>query len=98
MSEKPPDLRKLAAFFQGGAELLASLGKFAAAMAPPPGEEPEDPYRILGVNRGDPPKLIEGVYRAKARVLHPDNKETGDAEAFKRLKAAYDQVRNGGKA
>lgn len=51
-----------------------------------------DPYRILGVEPGDPPELVTAVFRAKAKVLHPD-KKAGDAEKFKRLDAAYKAVK-----
>ena len=50
-----------------------------------------DPYRILGVEPGDPPELVTAVFRAKAKVLHPD--KGGDPEQFKRLHAAYKAVR-----
>ena len=51
-----------------------------------------DPYRILGVEPGDSPELVTAVFRAKAKLLHPD-KKTGDAEKFKRLHAAYEAVK-----
>ena len=51
-----------------------------------------DPYRILGVEPGDSPELVTAVFRAKAKILHPDHK-TGDAEKFKRLRAAYNAIK-----
>ena len=58
------------------------------------GGDPQDsdPYRILGVEPGDTPELVTAVFRTKAKILHPDHK-TGDAEKFKRLRAAYDAIR-----
>lgn len=50
-----------------------------------------DPYRILGVEPGDPPELVTAVFRAKVKILHPD--KGGDPEQFKRLHAAYKAVR-----
>lgn len=56
--------------------------------------KPEDPaYLILGVFPSDPIQMIDAVYRAKAKILHPDNKLTGDAERFKTLNKAYHIVR-----
>lgn len=52
----------------------------------------EDPFAVLGVALTDPPALVTAVYRTKARFFHPDNKETGDAAAFRRIQAAYTQV------
>lgn len=56
-------------------------------------------YEVLGVSLDDPLDLVWDVYRAKAKYLHPDNLATGDEQAFKELKAAWDhvqRVRNGG--
>lgn len=53
---------------------------------------PDDPYAILEVRPDASDFVVNAVYRAKAKVLHPDNKETGNAEAFKRITAAYEQI------
>ena len=55
----------------------------------------EDPYAVLGVTPADPPEMIDAVFRAKARILHPD--KGGNAAAFSRLKLAYDLIRKGAK-
>lgn len=52
----------------------------------------EDPFEVLGVAPTAPLELIYAVYRTKARFYHPDNVDTGDAAAFKRLQAAYEAV------
>lgn len=52
-----------------------------------------DAYRIVGVEPGDPPALIRGVFRAKVKVWHPD-KGTGDPEQFMLLRSAYEVVLN----
>jgi len=96
MHGRPPDLRKLAQLFQAGAELLSSLGQFARTVAPGLSEA-DDPYRILGVQPGDRPEMIRAVYRTKSKVLHPDTKITGDAEAFKKLQWAYAQFQQQGR-
>lgn len=60
-------------------------------------------YRYLGVKPGDPDELVKAVYRAKSKVLHPDNADTGNEAAFKKLNGAYEIVmearrkKNGGK-
>ena len=58
--------------------------------------EGED-YRILGVEPGDPPELLEKVWRAKALFWHPDNQKTGNRDAYERVKAAYDRLKGEGK-
>ncbi len=57
----------------------------------PETHQDSDPYRILGVEPGDPPELVTAVFRAKVRILHPD--KGGDPEHFKRLHAAYKAVK-----
>jgi len=52
-----------------------------------------DPYVILGVNRDDPPELIDAVYRVKAKFYHPDA-ETGNKEKFIRLQKAYEEIKS----
>jgi len=51
-----------------------------------------DPHLVLGVFADDPPELVEAVYRAKASVLHPDNRATGNAGAFKAVNTAYTEI------
>lgn len=50
-------------------------------------------YRIVGVEPGDPPELMEKVWRAKALFYHPDNPKTGNRDAYERVKAAYDRLK-----
>ncbi len=54
--------------------------------------EGED-YRIVGVEPGDPPELVEKVWHVKALFWHPDNPKTGNREAYERVKAAYDRLK-----
>ena len=54
--------------------------------------EGED-YKILGVEPGDPPELMEKVWRVKALFYHPDVPKTGNREAYERVKAAYDRLK-----
>jgi hypothetical protein len=49
----------------------------------------EDLYDILEVSHNASPDTIHRVYRILAQRLHPDNPESGNDEAFKRLTLAY---------
>ena len=46
-------------------------------------------YEMLQVSRAAQPLIITKAYRLLAAVYHPDNKETGDREAFHSVVAAY---------
>ncbi|MDD5510648.1 MAG: J domain-containing protein [Dehalococcoidales bacterium] len=50
-------------------------------------EDLEDAFDFLGVTRGDPPDLVDRVYKAKAQSYHPD--KGGNAEMMARLNEAY---------
>lgn len=54
--------------------------------------DPAGYYATLEVAADAESAEITAAYRRKARVVHPDVPDTGDAEAFVRLKAAYDIV------
>lgn len=60
--------------------------------APPKPPSPQTAYQIVGVSQGDSPELIDAVYRAKAKYLHPDS-PTGNTDEFIKLKTAYDSIR-----
>jgi molecular chaperone DnaJ len=49
-----------------------------------------DYYEVLGVARGASNEEIKKNFKNTARQLHPDNKESGDEEAFKELAEAYE--------
>ena len=57
--------------------------------------EGED-YRILGVEPGDPPELMDKVWRVKTLFWHPDNPNTGNREAYERVTAAYKRLKGEG--
>ena len=67
------------------------LGTFVANLAYRQ-TEGED-FRILGVEPGDPPELMEKVWRVKALFYHPDVPKTGNRDAYERVKAAYDRLK-----
>lgn len=62
-----------------------------------PAREPADPrgpaeaYEVLWLRTGAPPEVIRAAYRALASRLHPD--VGGDADAMRRLNAAYARLR-----
>lgn len=53
-------------------------------------DDPGGLYSRLDVDPTASPEVIAAAYRRKARVLHPDVPRTGDAQAFIRVKEAYD--------
>ncbi len=53
---------------------------------------PDSPYAILQVRYDAADFIVKAVYRKMAGVYHPDNKETGDEEKFKKIQAAYDAI------
>ena len=54
-------------------------------------DKPELPdyYEVLQVSRSAQPLIVTKAYRLLAAFYHPDNKETGDADAFTPVVEAY---------
>ena len=48
------------------------------------------PWQVLELNPGTSLEVVEAVYRAKAKLLHPDR--GGDAEAMRELNEAYHAI------
>ena len=63
---------------------------------PPPRTslDPEGHYTRLGLTITATQAAISAAYRAKARLLHPDVPNTGNAAAFLAIKQAYDILSN----
>lgn len=53
-----------------------------------------DPYIVLGVNRGDSDDLINKIYKVKVKYYHTDNKDTGDVNKFIRVFEAYKRIKD----
>lgn len=70
-----------------GEEVIRKLVKDSPRRLPP-----DNPYRILEVRPDASDFVVKAVYRAKVRVCHPDVKGTGNAEEFKRITAAFEQI------
>lgn len=51
-----------------------------------------DPYEVLGVDRNADEKAVRAAYRRLAKNAHPDS--GGDSEAFSRLQASYDLLKD----
>lgn len=51
-------------------------------------------WEILEVDMLATSAIVKTAYYNKAKKFHPDNQETGDAEKFKQIKAAYDVYNN----
>ncbi len=49
-----------------------------------------DLYEVMQVNSKADPDTIHRIYRLLAQRFHPDNKDTGDEEEFKRITRAYE--------
>ena len=73
-------------------EFLQQVDMTPPPPAPPKPSSAPTAYAIVGVLPSDPPELIDAVYRAKAKYLHPDS-PSGNADAFMTLKTAYDSIR-----
>jgi DnaJ domain len=56
--------------------------------------DPQGYYARLGLEPVAPQASIVAAFRAKARLLHPDVRRTGDAAAFVAVKQAYDVLSN----
>jgi len=57
------------------------------------GNKPKsDPYAVLGVSPADSTEKIRQVYRRLAKIYHPDNQDTGNAEMFRRITEAYKRI------
>ena len=57
--------------------------------------DPKGYYRALGVDRTASAEDLKTAFRQRAKLLHPDgNGATGDEEAFRRLLAAYEALRD----
>lgn len=59
-------------------------------LPPPRTLDPDGHYACLGIEPAAAQPQIAAAFRARARILHPDVPRTGNAEAFVRLKRAYD--------
>lgn len=56
----------------------------------------EDPYQVLGLERGASDEEVKKAYRRLAKKYHPDA-NPGDAEAARKMQeinAAYEQIKN----
>ena len=51
--------------------------------------ENKDYYQTLGLDKNASDDEVKSAYRKLAKMYHPDNKETGDAEKFKACTEAY---------
>ncbi|MBI2688247.1 MAG: J domain-containing protein [Acidobacteria bacterium] len=70
--------------FRAGVRLAA-----VAAASDSPGEDFVDFYEVMELSVNATTETIHRIYRILAQRLHPDNGETGSAEAFRRLSEAY---------
>jgi len=57
-------------------------------------DDPKGYYARLELDHDAGPSAIHTAYLRKARLLHPDVPDTGDAAAFVAVKEAYDVLAN----
>ncbi len=57
-----------------------------------PTNDAPDHYEILQISPNAEPETVHRVYRLLAQRLHPDNTETGNAEAFRIVSEAYQVI------
>jgi curved DNA-binding protein CbpA len=55
-------------------------------------EDALDYYEVLQVSPSAEPDTIHRIYRLLAQRFHPDNRETGDAERFRVINEAYQEL------
>ena len=56
----------------------------------------DDPYKILGVSKNSSPSEIKSAFKKLSLVVHPDKcKHKEAANAFAKLKNAYDLIKHG---
>lgn len=53
-----------------------------------------DYYEILGLSKTADDREIKAAYKQAARKFHPDNKETGNEEMFKKVAQAYETLKD----
>lgn len=53
-----------------------------------------NPYEVLGLKPNADDRQIRAVYRILSAKLHPDNKDTGDRQAWEQIKLAHDVLTN----
>lgn len=54
------------------------------------GTKTTDLYGVLGIKKDATTKEIKSAYRKMAKMYHPDNKKTGNVDAFNLIQQAYD--------
>ena len=53
-----------------------------------------DCFDVLGIDENASEKEIKDAFRKLAKKYHPDNKETGDEEKYKKIITAYETLEN----
>ena len=51
-------------------------------------------YNTLGLNADCTFEQVKTRYKQLAKATHPDNRTTGNAESFKKVKLAYDKIKD----
>lgn len=59
----------------------------------PAGPSEAEARRVLGVDRGEDEEAVRRAYRDRVKEAHPDA-DSGSEEAFRRVQAAYERLRD----
>ena len=84
---------------RGVEPLLIAAYRQLAPQKTPPAPTPEtappsnDPYTILGVNPSYPLPVIEAIWKAHLRAVHPDVSGSGNAFKAQAINAAMSEIR-----
>lgn len=84
-SKQPSGRFRIGLVFQGSPE----DSSWPAAEEPEEADPSLDLYELLQISPKADSETIQRVYRLLAQRYHPDNRETGDEELFKRVLQAY---------
>jgi hypothetical protein len=81
---------KIAGIGKYQADLTPEVAESAESSAPPANSDDEaDHYQVLQVSRTADVDTIRRVFHVLAQRYHPDNRETGDQEKFRRVVDAH---------
>lgn len=74
--------------------LIVLVGQIPAHLLPGIYCGEENCYDVLNVTRDSTRQEVSKNYRQNARKFHPDNRDTGDEEMFKKIANAYEILKD----
>jgi len=76
-----------------GKNLKGLAARTVELLTPEKGEDPDNPYNILGIREGAMDFTVKAAFRAAAREYHPDTGTHSDPKAFQRVQEAYNNIK-----